>query len=210
MKSDLAFLAILISLNSIRCRASITPDYLVQYTLTYKEVTPANIGRVTGFNESKPCFQDWLTISEYPVESVLKYWDSYAYPASGILEGRALFLGQPEECANAASGFAGTSVRPFPDTETFLVRFSSSYQAPSFFQVGVCAPKSCSVEELAVIYAELVRDNLYAPPYFVSASRKDAFQADAAFVIASIVFGSLFLIVVLATIHGSLLRNDSK
>ena len=133
--------------------------------------------------------QDWQLILSYSQGDVFKFWDSYAVPGTGILEGHVTFPGQSEECYNAKNGLTGIAVRPFPDTEMFIVKFYG-------FSLGMCNPSSCSAEEVSFIFGN--------SSTVVLARKK--FNADVGFVVAVLVYGLILSVVFCATLRGTFLR----
>ena len=159
-------------------------------------------------NDHSQCYQDWKDIFSHKFSDVAKFWDSFAVPGTGVLEGHTTYLGQSEECVNAKTGFAGIKVRPFPDTEMFLVGFTL-IQNPSFirFKFAICAPVSCSAKQMERAINKLPS---YLPPFNVKVQKRDAFKLDSPFIASLIVFGALALLTVSATFYGFLERLRGK
>ena len=140
------------------------------------------------------CDNDWEIILGYTANKngTLKFWDSYGVPGTGILEGHIFFLGQPEECANAKSGVFLIKTERFPRTEQFIITIGP------VLSLGVCAPSSCSAEQISGIFQAVV--DQFVDNIRVGTTKKGTFNPNTAFVIAATVYGIIGVLIVCATI----------
>ena len=176
--------------------------YLQKLSDWSKILTNHSLLEVSKIDKHGKCYKEWKQIVSPEYSKTLKYWDSFAIPFSGYLEGVTVFLGQPEECVNAKKDPLGVGVMPFPETEMFIVSFTLKPVGGTFITIGVCGPSSCTGPEVAEIFKSIVKKPL-RPPYYTVATKKDSFNANAAFIISVVVYGIIGILVLAATLLGA-------